>query len=138
MRSPGRTWVFRNPTTSCQFGLSGISIGAEYKAEGARAATRRDAAVACNLPRSPLTARGPRSAAGVRAGWAHERAFRSGGRRMTPEQVTLVKQSFAQVAPIAPQAAALFYGRLFEIAPDVRPLFKRDMAEQGRMLMEVL
>jgi nitric oxide dioxygenase len=57
---------------------------------------------------------------------------------MTPEQVTLVKQSFAQVAPIAPQAAALFYGRLFEIAPEVRPLFKRDMAEQGRMLMEVL
>ena len=57
---------------------------------------------------------------------------------MTPEQVTLVKESFAKVAPIAPQAAELFYGRLFEIAPEVRPLFKRDMAEQGRMLMEVI
>jgi len=57
---------------------------------------------------------------------------------MTPQQVTLVKASFAKVAPIAPQAAELFYGRLFEIAPEVRPLFKRDMAEQGRMLMEVI
>ena len=57
---------------------------------------------------------------------------------MTPQQVTLVKASFAKVAPIAPQAAELFYGRLFEIAPEVRPLFKRDMAEQDRMLMEVI
>ena len=57
---------------------------------------------------------------------------------MTPEHVKLVRESFAKVAPIAPQAAALFYGRLFEIAPEVKPLFKRDIAEQGRMLMQVL
>ena len=57
---------------------------------------------------------------------------------MTPEQITLVKESFAKVAPIAPQAAALFYGRLFEIAPEVKPLFKGDIAEQGRKLMQVL
>jgi nitric oxide dioxygenase len=57
---------------------------------------------------------------------------------MTPDHVKLVKESFAKVAPIAPQAAALFYGRLFEIAPEVKPLFKRDIAEQGRMLMQVL
>lgn len=57
---------------------------------------------------------------------------------MTPEQVTVVQQSFAKVAPIAPQAAALFYGRLFEIAPEVKPLFKGDMAEQGRKLMATL
>jgi hypothetical protein len=47
---------------------------------------------------------------------------------MTPEQVTLVQQSFAQVAPIADQAAAMFYDRLFEIAPAVKPLFPSDMA----------
>jgi hemoglobin-like flavoprotein len=57
---------------------------------------------------------------------------------MTPEQVTLVQQSFAKVAPIAEQAAALFYGHLFEIAPQVRPLFRGDMAEQGRKLMATL
>jgi hemoglobin-like flavoprotein len=57
---------------------------------------------------------------------------------MTPDQVQLVKTSFAAVAPIAPQAAALFYGRLFETAPELRALFKGDMAEQGRKLMSVL
>ena len=44
----------------------------------------------------------------------------------------------AQVIPISEQAAALFYGRLFEIAPEVKPLFKGDIAEQGRKLMQVL
>jgi hemoglobin-like flavoprotein len=57
---------------------------------------------------------------------------------MTPDQVTLIQQSFAQVRPIADQAAALFYGRLFEIAPATKPLFKGDMAEQGRKLMATL
>ena len=32
----------------------------------------------------------------------------------------------------------MFYGRLFEIAPEVKPLFKGDMAEQGRKLMATL
>jgi nitric oxide dioxygenase len=57
---------------------------------------------------------------------------------MTPSQVKLIQDSFAEVAPIAEQAAALFYGRLFEIAPQVRPLFKSDMTEQGRKLMATL
>lgn len=57
---------------------------------------------------------------------------------MTPEQITLVQSSFARVAPISEQAAALFYARLFEIAPEVRPLFKGDVAEQGRKLMKTL
>ena len=57
---------------------------------------------------------------------------------MTPHQVQLIKQSFALVAPIAPQAAELFYTRLFEIAPEVRPLFKGDMKEQGRKLMATI
>lgn len=57
---------------------------------------------------------------------------------MTPEQITLVKDSFAKVAPIARQAAGLFYGRLFEIAPEVKPLFKGDIEEQGRKLMQVI
>ena len=41
---------------------------------------------------------------------------------MTPEQVALVQQSFAQVVPIADQAAEMFYDRLFEVAPDGRCL----------------
>lgn len=57
---------------------------------------------------------------------------------MTPDQIALVQQSFAKVKPIADQAAALFYGRLFELDPSLRPLFKGDMTEQGRKLMQML
>jgi nitric oxide dioxygenase len=57
---------------------------------------------------------------------------------MTPDNIRLVQASFAQVAPIAEQAASLFYARLFELAPEVRPLFRGDMAEQGRKLMAML
>ena len=57
---------------------------------------------------------------------------------MTPQQVQLVQGSFAKVAPIAPQAADLFYGRLFEIAPQVRAMFPDDMTEQRKKLMATL
>ena len=57
---------------------------------------------------------------------------------MTPEQIELVKSSWAKVAPIAEQAAELFYGKLFELNPEVKNLFKSDMKEQGRKLMAML
>jgi hemoglobin-like flavoprotein len=57
---------------------------------------------------------------------------------VTPDQVKAIQDSFAKVAPISEQAAALFYGRLFEIAPAVKPLFRSDMKEQGRKLMATL
>jgi len=57
---------------------------------------------------------------------------------MTPEQKTLVKDSWAKVLPIQDTAAALFYGRLFEVYPEVKPYFKGDMTQQGRMLMSML
>lgn len=57
---------------------------------------------------------------------------------MTPDQVKAIQDSFKLVAPISDQAAAMFYGRLFEIAPAVKPLFRGDMTEQGRKLMATL
>lgn len=57
---------------------------------------------------------------------------------MTPDQIQLVQTSFAKVVPIADDAANLFYGRLFDIAPEVKPLFKSDIGEQGRKLMTTL
>jgi nitric oxide dioxygenase len=57
---------------------------------------------------------------------------------MTPDQVTLVQQSFAKVAPISEQASKLFYDRLFEIAPSVKPMFPADMTEQRKKLMAML
>jgi hemoglobin-like flavoprotein len=53
-------------------------------------------------------------------------------------QKALVQTSFAQVRPIADAAAALFYSRLFELDPTLRPLFKGPIEEQGRKLMEML
>lgn len=57
---------------------------------------------------------------------------------MTPSQVELVQQSFAKVGPNSHKAAVLFYGRLFEIAPETRPLFRGDMADQRHKLMAAL
>ncbi len=57
---------------------------------------------------------------------------------MTPEQITLVQESFAKVEPIADQAAGLFYGRLFELDPSLKPMFKGDIAEQGTKLMTMI
>lgn len=57
---------------------------------------------------------------------------------MTPDQVALVQDSFKNVIPISDVAAGLFYGRLFEIAPEVKPMFKGDITEQGRKLMATL
>ena len=57
---------------------------------------------------------------------------------MTPESKQLVQRSWAQVEPIADTAAELFYGRLFELDPTLRPLFTGDMKEQGKKLMQML
>jgi hemoglobin-like flavoprotein len=57
---------------------------------------------------------------------------------MTPENQSLVRDSFAKIEPITPQAAAIFYDRLFLLDPSLKPLFKSDMNEQGRMLMAMI
>lgn len=57
---------------------------------------------------------------------------------MSPDTITHVKTSWAKVTPIAEQAAELFYGRLFEVYPEVKPLFKGDMKAQGRKLMAMI
>jgi hemoglobin-like flavoprotein len=57
---------------------------------------------------------------------------------MTPDQVKLVQQSFAKVAPISEAAPVLFYDRLFEVAPAVKAMFPTDMTEQRKKLMATL
>lgn len=57
---------------------------------------------------------------------------------MTPEQIALVKDSWKKVEPISDTAAELFYGRLFEVDPSVKPLFKGDIKEQGEKLMKMI
>ncbi len=57
---------------------------------------------------------------------------------MTPEDIKTVQDTFAIVRPSAEQVAETFYGRLFEIAPEVRSLFPDDIKPQGRKLMTML
>lgn len=57
---------------------------------------------------------------------------------MNDHQIHLVRDSFALVRPIADQAAALFYDKLFERDPSVSGLFRGDMAQQGARLMQMI
>ena len=57
---------------------------------------------------------------------------------VTSAQKTLVQDSFVDIATIADDAAVLFYQRLFELDPSLRPMFRGDMAEQRKKLMQML
>lgn len=57
---------------------------------------------------------------------------------MTAQHVEHVQTTFQQVAPQAEAVASLFYNRLFELDPSLRPLFRGDLKEQGRKLMTML
>lgn len=57
---------------------------------------------------------------------------------MTPEQKQLVQSTWIPVNEISETAANLFYNKLFELDPELRPLFKGDMKEQGKKLMTMI
>ena len=57
---------------------------------------------------------------------------------ITATQKMLVQDTFDSIAPIADDAAALFYRRLFELDPSLRTMFRGDMAEQRRKLMNMI
>jgi len=57
---------------------------------------------------------------------------------ITPEQADLVRRSFDSIWPVRRKIAALFYQRLFELAPDARHLFPDDMERQHLKLMDMI
>lgn len=57
---------------------------------------------------------------------------------MRPETIQEVRQSWSQVLPIAPQAAAMFYERLFALDPSLQELFNGNMTTQGERLMQMI
>ena len=57
---------------------------------------------------------------------------------VTPQQKELVQKTWVMVVPIADKAAELFYGRLFELEPEYKAMFKNDMTEQGKKLMKTI
>jgi len=54
------------------------------------------------------------------------------------KKVELVQSSFKKVAPIADKAAEIFYAKLFELDPSLKPLFKGNMKDQGKKLMTMI
>lgn len=55
---------------------------------------------------------------------------------LTEAQKNLVQESWEKVVPIADTAAELFYAKLFELDPEIKPMFANsDMKEQGKKLM---
>ncbi|MBK8020892.1 MAG: hemin receptor [Chloroflexi bacterium] len=58
---------------------------------------------------------------------------------LTDEQRQLVTSSFARLVPITAAATSIFYSRLWDLAPETRPLFRSaDMTQQGLKLMQTL
>ena len=57
---------------------------------------------------------------------------------LTSSQAVLVQESFALIAPIGEDVAALFYARLFEIDPSLEAMFPKSIETQGQRLMQVL
>jgi hemoglobin-like flavoprotein len=57
---------------------------------------------------------------------------------MTPEQIQIIKLTFAQAMISKDQVGKLFYDRLFAIAPETRVLFKGSIEAQARKLMDTL
>jgi hemoglobin-like flavoprotein len=57
---------------------------------------------------------------------------------MTPAQVHLIRKSFAELSRHEHIAALVFYRRLFEIDPNLQRLFKGDIEEQSKKLLEML
>jgi hemoglobin-like flavoprotein len=58
---------------------------------------------------------------------------------MLARQKKLIQDTWAQVVPMADQAAAIFYQRLFEIDPSTRALFNTtDMVQQRKKLLQIL
>jgi hemoglobin-like flavoprotein len=57
---------------------------------------------------------------------------------MTKRQIELVRESFEVIRGNSGPVAMLFYGRLFDLDPKLRQLFKTEMREQSRKLMDML
>ena len=55
---------------------------------------------------------------------------------VTPREISLIKNSFRQISPIADHAGVIFYARLFELDPSLRATFRGDIGAQGSNMMQ--
>lgn len=57
---------------------------------------------------------------------------------MPARQVLLIRKSYAQLVRHEHVAGLVFYRRLFEIAPQLKPMFKGDIEMQSKKLLDML
>jgi hemoglobin-like flavoprotein len=57
---------------------------------------------------------------------------------MTPKQIELVQQSWEHVVKNIPQAGEIFYGRLFEMNPQLCAMFSPDIKAQSQKLLGII
>jgi len=57
---------------------------------------------------------------------------------MKLKQIMLVQSTWELVHPNAETAAQIFYNKLFELDPSLRGLFRNDIAEQGKLLLQMM
>jgi nitric oxide dioxygenase len=57
---------------------------------------------------------------------------------MTFEEIAAIERTWERVAATPDDAAQRFYANLFAAHPQLRPLFRGDMREQGKKLMQTL
>jgi hemoglobin-like flavoprotein len=57
---------------------------------------------------------------------------------LTARQVQLIQDSFALIRPMAKATVLIFYGRLFQLDPSARAMFRNDLQLQARKLVSTL
>ena len=57
---------------------------------------------------------------------------------MDSRRIAMVKESFEKVKPYSSKVTRVLYDRLFELNPDLRKLFKKDMRSQRRKFIAAL
>jgi len=56
---------------------------------------------------------------------------------MNAEHIMLVQSSWEEVEAMSSKMGDLFYRRVFELDPSIRPLFPEDPHEQGQLIMSM-
>jgi hemoglobin-like flavoprotein len=57
---------------------------------------------------------------------------------LTDEEIERIRRSFDQVWSVSQQVTDQFYARLFEMAPELRPLFRTELSEQKKKFISTL
>jgi hemoglobin-like flavoprotein len=58
--------------------------------------------------------------------------------RMTSTEIRIVQSTWLKVLLVKDIVGRIFYDRLFELDPSLRPLFSGDIREQGQKLVQVI